>query len=299
MTSQDAGAAAYRRSVLVGLIGEGVSPSLTPPLHELEGARHGMNYVYRPIDISADDAHPEQLGQLIRAARTLGFDGLNITHPVKQAVIPLLDRLAPSAERVGAVNTVKFDGDAILGYNTDLTGFGTAFDDAFGSEAQGAVMLFGAGGAGSAVAAALADRDIAELIIVDAVAQRAEQLALRVSDDRAATRGIGIDEGAALLSAVSGVVNATPFGMTAHPGMAFDPARLRADAWVADIVYRPTETALLKAARSRGLRTMSGLGMVAGQAADSFEIFTGRRADRAAIVRDIQNLVAAEATDPA
>lgn len=288
---------AARDSVLVGLIGQGVRPSLTPPLHELEGARHGMSYVYRPIDIDPRDAEPDRLGRLLWAARTMGFDGLNITHPAKQAVMPLLDGLAPSAERVGAVNTVKITEDGLVGHNTDLTGFGGAFDDAFGGDAHGRVVLFGAGGAGYAVAAALAERDIAELVIVDALPERSQQLADRVGGGRA--RGVGLGEADALIAGASGVVNATPFGMAAHPGTAFDPALLPADAWVGDIVYRPTETALLRAARERGLRTMSGLGMVAGQAADAFEIFTGRPASRADIIRDIRDLVAAEATDPA
>jgi len=287
------------RSVLVGLIGQGVGPSLTPPAHELEGARHGISYVYRPIEIEPEDAEPERLGRLLWAARTMGFDGLNITHPVKQAILPLLDALAPSAEMVGAVNTVKFTADGLIGHNTDVTGFGTAFDATFGPDGHGRVALFGAGGAGFAVAAALVQRGIAELVIVDAVAERARELAGRVSGRGVAARGAGLDEAAALLPSVSGAVNATPFGMAAHPGAAFDVSRLPADAWVSDIVYRPTETALLRAARERGLRTMSGLGMVAGQAADAFEIFTGEPADRAAIVDDISDLVAAEAADPA
>ncbi|MGO1410470.1 MAG: shikimate dehydrogenase [Microbacterium sp.] len=285
------------RSVLVGLIGQGVRPSLTPPLHELEGARHGMSYVYRPVDIAPDDAAPDRLEQLLWAARTMGFDGLNVTHPAKQAVIPLLDDLAPSARRVGAVNTVKFTPSGLIGHNTDVTGFGSAFDDAFGGAGHGLVIVYGAGGAGNAVATALAERDVEEIVIVDAVVDRAQELADRVCAGGREARGVGLDAADALLPCAVGVVNATPFGMAAHPGMAFDPGLLPGDAWVSDIVYRPTETALLRAARARGLRTMSGLGMVAGQAGDSFEIFTGAAADRAAIIRDIHDLVAAEAAE--
>ncbi|MGO1768662.1 MAG: shikimate dehydrogenase [Microbacterium sp.] len=287
---------ASRRSVLVGLLGQGVGPSLTPPMHELEGARQGMNYVYRPIEIAPEDAGPARLERLLWAARTTGFDGLNVTHPVKQAIIPLLDELAPSAARVGAVNTVQLAGDRIVGHNTDVTGFGAAFDDAFGPAGHGTVVVVGAGGAGHAVAAALAARDVADLVIVDVDRERAHDLAERLSPrERGAVRGAGADELPLLLADAEGVVNATPFGMAAHPGAAFDPELVPSGAWVADIVYRPTETALLATARARGLRTMSGLAMAMGQAADAFEIFTGERADRAAMTRDLQDLVAAEA----
>lgn len=285
------------RSVLVGLVGQGVAPSLTPPMHELEGARHGMNYVYRPIDIDPSDATLDGLGRLLWAARRMGFTGLNITHPAKQAIVPLLDELAPSAARVGAVNTVMFTGGRTVGHNTDVTGFGSAFDATFGATHE-RVVLIGAGGAGSAVATALAERRIAELVIVDAAEDRAMLLASHVAAHaEGRVRSAGTHELAALLASADGAVNATPFGMAAHPGMAFDPSPMPPTAWVADIVYRPTETALLQAARARGLRTMSGLGMAMGQAADAFEIFTGEVADRAAMTRDLQSLVAAEAID--
>src|SRR5690606_32226849 len=112
--------------------------------------------------------------------------GLNITHPIKQAVIEHLDELAPGAATVGAVNTVVFDGERMTGHNTDVTGFGAAFDDAFGSDGYGRVVLVGAGGAGAAVACALAAREVRELVIVDVDAERAETLAASV---RGAARG--------------------------------------------------------------------------------------------------------------
>src|SRR5690606_32760524 len=110
-----------RRSVLVALIGQGVTPSLTPPMHEREGARHGLNYVYRTVDISPDRATQAWLREMLDAARAFGFDGLNVTHPIKQAIVPLLDELAPDAERVGAVNTIRFADGRAVGHNTDVT----------------------------------------------------------------------------------------------------------------------------------------------------------------------------------
>jgi len=286
-----------RPAVLIGLIGEGVTPSLTPPMHEFEGARHGMHYVYRTIDLAPAEGTPEYLETLLRAARRLGFDGLNITHPVKQAVLPLLDELSDSARAVGAVNTVVFTDAGTIGHNTDVTGFGAALTDAFGTEPLGRVVLLGTGGAGSAVATALAQRPIDELVLVDQVPDRAAALAAQVSAlGGAAARAAALVDLPVELAGAGLVVNATPIGMAAHPGTPFDVALLPSGSRVADIVYRPADTALLAASRARGIRTMSGLGMAMHQAADAFEIFTGERADRTAMLADLHDLVAAEAT---
>ncbi|WP_194421270.1 shikimate dehydrogenase [Microbacterium abyssi] len=287
---------ARRPAVLIGLIGEGVTPSLTPPMHELEGARHGMHYVYRTIDLARAEGTPEYLGMLLRAARRLGFNGLNITHPVKQAVIPLLDDLSDSARAVGAVNTVVFTDAGAIGHNTDVTGFGAALTDAFGADPLGRVVLLGAGGAGSAVATALVQHPVDELMLIDQVGERADALAAQVSAlGGAGARVVPLGALPAALAGADLVVNATPIGMAAHPGAPFDPALLSGAIRVADIVYRPADTALLQAARSRGIRTMSGLGMAMHQAADAFEIFTGERADRTAMLADLHDLVAGEA----
>lgn len=285
-----------RRAVLIGLVGEGVAPSLTPPMHELEGARHGMHYVYRPIDLARGEGTRSYIVGLLDWARRLGFDGLNVTHPLKQAVVPLLDDLAPSARTVGAVNTVLFAPQGTVGHNTDVTGFGAAFDAAFADAPRGRVLLVGAGGAGSAVASALAARDIEDLVVIDADPDRAATLAAGVAAPTGRrVRAAGLDQLSELIRTADGVINATPVGMAAHPGAPFDVELLHEDIYVADIVYRPVETTLLRAARARGCRVMSGLGMAMHQAADAFELFTGEPADRSAMLADLQNLVTAEA----
>ncbi|SEJ47848.1 shikimate dehydrogenase [Demequina mangrovi] len=279
-----------RPTVLVGLIGTGIAPSLSPALHEREGARHGIGYVYRTIEVSPREVDEGGLGPLIVAARRLGYDGLNITHPAKQRVIPLLDALAPSAEAVGAVNTVVFEDGRAIGHNTDATGFGRAMDDALAGAARDEVVLVGAGGAGAAVARALVDRGVGTLAVVDADEARAAALAAQVG-----ARAAAPPELPRLLASADGLVNATPLGMADHPGSAVDPALLDPRMFVADIVYRPVETALLIAARARGCRVMPGTGMAMHQAADAFEIFTGEAADRRAMLADLEDLVAQEA----
>lgn len=296
LTDLDATVSARRPAVLIGLIGEGVTPSLSPPMHELEGARHGMHYVYRTIDLAPAEGTPEYLEALLRAARRLGFNGLNITHPVKQVVVPLLDDLSDSARAVGAVNTVVFTDAGTIGHNTDVTGFDAALKDAFGTEPLERVVLLGTGGAGSAVATALAQHPVSDLVLVDQVPDRASALAAQVNAlDAASARAADLGDLPGVLASADLVVNATPIGMAAHPGTPFDVALLPSGSRVADIVYRPADTALLQAARARGIRTMSGLGMAMHQAADAFEIFTGERADRTAMLADLNDLVAAEA----
>ncbi|MDQ0643854.1 shikimate dehydrogenase [Microbacterium murale] len=300
MTVSDAALVSRRPAVLIGLIGEGVTPSLTPPMHEFEGARHGMHYVYRTIDLAADEGTTESLRALLASARRLGFNGMNITHPVKQAIIPLLDDLSDSARAVGAVNTVVFTDAGTIGHNTDVTGFAAALEDAFGDAPLRRVVLFGTGGAGSAVATALAQYPIGELILIDQVRERAEALAEQIVGlGGAAASAAGIDDLPALIPGADLIVNATPVGMAAHPGTPFDVTLLPGGIRVADIVYRPADTALLQAARARGIRTMSGLGMAMHQAADAFEIFTGESADRQAMLADLDDLVAAEAAKAA
>lgn len=305
MTTPDAaaGAASPRRprSVLVGLIGEGVGPSLTPPMHELEGARRGMHYVYRTIDLAQGEGDADTVQALLASARRMGFTGLNITHPIKQAVIPFLDELTPGAEAVGAVNTVVFTEAGMVGHNTDVTGFGSALRGAFGDDGFGRVVLFGAGGAGSAVATALSGQRVAELALVDGDTDRAEALAdqVRATGTAVQVRTAHPSDAAGLVPDADLVINATPVGMAAHPGTPFDIALLHPGIRVADIVYRPAFTRLLQGADRIGCATMTGLGMAMHQAADAFEIFTGERADRDAMLADLYDLVAAEATDEA
>lgn len=281
-----------RRAMLIGLLGAGVEPSLTPLMHELEGARHGMHYVYRTIEV-ADAAG---IGDLLRTARRLGYDGLNVTHPLKQVVIDSLDHLADTAREVGAVNTIVFTDAGAVGHNTDVTAFRTAFVEAFPQARPEHAVLLGAGGGGAAVAMALASLSIPQLTIVDRESDRAARLAEQVS------RATGVLARPAtprdipeLLGMAEAVVNATPVGMAAHPGSPIDTALLRSHHLVADIVYRPVNTPLLQAAAAAGCRTMTGLGMAMHQAADAFEIFTGSHADRAAMRVDLEHLVAAEA----
>ena len=263
------------RSVLVGLVGAGIQASRSPALHEQEGEAHGVRYLYKLIDLEQLGLSVADLPDLLIAAERLGFDGLNITHPCKQAVIPFLSNLSSDAEAIGAVNTVLLK-DGRSGHNTDWYGFAESFRRHLDDVRRDRIVQLGAGGGGAAVAHALLSLGAAVLQIVDTERTRAELLAERLCMRFGPGRAEACDHVARSLSAADGLVNATPVGMAGHPGLPLDPDMLRRDLWVADIVYFPLETPLLREARARGCRTMGGGDMAVFQAAGSFRLFAGR-----------------------
>jgi shikimate dehydrogenase len=279
-------------SFLVGLIGAGIGPSLSPALHEREADRQGLRYVYRLIDIDVLGVRPEAVGDLVRAARDLGFDGLNITHPCKQLVIGHLDALAPQAEALGAVNTVVFENGRATGHNTDVTGFAASFARGLPDVPLERVVQLGAGGAGAAVAHAMLTLGAGRVTVVDALADRAADLAASLNRHFGGGRvaAAAPDRLPRLLAEADGIVHATPTGMAAHPGLPFPADLLRPELWVAEVVYRPLETELLRTARALGCATLDGGGMAVFQAADAFRLFTGREPDAARMLQDIAEL---------
>ncbi|MEU2741572.1 shikimate dehydrogenase [Streptomyces sp. NPDC007095] len=277
---------------LVGLIGSGIGPSLSPALHEREADRQGLRYLYRLIDIDVLGVGPEAVGDLVRAARDLGFDGLNITHPCKQLVIDHLDELAPQAAALGAVNTVVFEGGRAVGHNTDVTGFAASFARGLPDVPLERVVQLGAGGAGAAVAHAVLTLGAGHVTVVDAMPDRAADLAAGLNRHFGAGRAAAgtPDALGGLLGLADGVVHATPTGMAAHPGLPFPAGLLHPGLWVAEVVYRPLETELLRTARAVGCATLDGGGMAVFQAADAFRLFTGREPDAVRMLADISEL---------
>jgi shikimate dehydrogenase len=265
------------RSLLLGLIGEGISASRTPRMHENEGAAHDLTTIYRTIDIAEERLASVPLTELLTSAVNLGFDGLNITHPFKQQVIDHLDEVAPGARRIGSVNTVVIDeAGRTTGHNTDVTGFARGFEAGLDGAARNRVVQIGAGGAGRAVAFALSELGVKDLVIADISAQRAQDLAAEIGDH---VRAISTQELEPSITSADGIVNATPVGMAAFPGTPFDTGLLDPQTWVADVVYFPLETQLLRAAMDKGCRTLDGSGMAVNQAIDAFELFSGCKAD--------------------
>ncbi len=264
-----------------GLIGADIQRSRTPALHMEEARALGFALDYQLIDLTARGLGPEALPDLLDQAEAADFAGLNITHPCKQKVLPLLHELSPDAAALGAVNTVVFRDGRRVGHNTDWSGFRMGFQRGLPDVATGSVLQLGAGGAGAAVAHACLAMQVGRLLIHDIDPARAAMLAAdlnaRARRDFAAVAG----DLARDMAAADGVINTTPMGMDAHPGMALDSDLLTSRHWVAEIVYFPLETALLAAARARGCRTLDGGGMAVFQAVAAFRLFTGRDPDPA------------------
>jgi shikimate dehydrogenase len=287
------------RSYVVGLIGSGIGPSLTPALHEREADELGVRYVYRRLDLDVLQRPATAIGEILTAARLAGFDGLNVTHPCKQLVLDHLDELSPDAAALGAVNTVVLRDGRAVGHNTDWSGFARAFDRGLPDAPLTSVVLLGAGGAGAAVAHALLTLGTGRLTILDVDPWRARGLASALTDRFGPGRATGgaVDEVAGTVAGANGLVHATPTGMAAHPGLPLPAALLRPDLWVADIVYRPLETELVRTARAAGCRVLDGGGMAVFQAVDAFRLFTGIEPDADRMLAHFGTLVGAPGTD--
>lgn len=287
---QPAAPTALPRTVLLGLIGTGILKSKTPAMQMQEAREQGLICIYQIIDMDVLGLGVGDLPDLLTAAERMGFTGVNITHPCKQAVIPLLDELSPNADALGAVNTVLFRDGRRRGHNTDWWGYKAAFERDFSDVARERVVMFGAGGAGAAVAHALMMLGVGHLTIVDVEEERARALAAQMGARHGAARLAATSDGQAAVAHADGVVNATPIGMAHHPGTPFPPEWLKPKQWLSDIIYIPAETELLAAARRIGCRAMNGGGMAVFQAVRAFEHFTGLAADAERMSRHFASL---------
>nr|WP_307575132.1 shikimate dehydrogenase [Pseudomonas fluorescens] len=277
-------------TVLAGLIGAGIQASRTPALHEHEGDAQGMRYLYRLIDLDALKLDSGALPDLLKAAERMDFTGLNITFPCKQAIIPLLDELSPEARGIGAVNTVVLKNGKRIGHNTDCLGFAEGFRRGLGDVARQRVVQMGAGGAGAAVAHALLAEGVQTLSIFDVEVSRAEALANNLNQHFGAGRARTGHDLASAMADADGLVNTTPMGMAKLPGMPVPVELLRGELWVAEIVYFPLETELLRNARALGCRTLDGGNMAVFQAVKAFELFSGVAPDAQRMLAHFQSM---------
>lgn len=246
-------------------------------MHMAEGEAQGLNYNYRLMDVGTAEFAGRSLAEMVDEAHASGFAGLNVTYPYKVEIIPLLDELSATADAVSAVNTVVFKGGKRYGQNTDAWGFAESMRRKMPNVSKTNVVLLGAGGAGCAVAHALMNSDVGTLIIYDSDTDKASKLAAKVCQFFGSGKALVTKNLSESIAVADGLVNATPMGMASNPGMAVPVEVLRSDLWVADIVYFPLETELLRNARAVGCQTMSGEGMAVNQAVRAFELFCGRK----------------------
>jgi shikimate dehydrogenase len=258
------------RRFLTGLIGAPIAHSASPAMHERAAEALGAHCHYQLIEVAG--AGREELRLLLDGVRRLGFAGVNVTFPYKEAVVSLLDELSPGARAIGAVNTVVVRDGRLLGYNTDTTGFGRAVRELVRDPAQSRVAVIGAGGVGKAIAFALVATGVGEIRIFDTDLAKAEQLAVQLKSLGEARPAGSVEDA---MRGATGVVNGSPVGMLPNRGTPVPDALLHKDVWVADAVYTPLWTPLLNAAKAKGAEIMTGRELAIYQAADAFELFTG------------------------
>lgn len=264
------------------VIGDPISHSKSPMIHKFWLERAGIKADYRASHVKSEDLRTF----FEERRRNPAWRGCNVTIPHKQAVMALIDRIDPAAERIGAVNTVVPEDGKLVGYNTDYIGFLEPLQPLL---AQGHLFrmarIIGAGGAAKAVALALHDHGFTCVIIArDPEKAKALREAFEPDDRLVAPLDIfaeptdfPFDDREGILDLV---VNTTSLGMTGQPPLLLDFSHVPPGSVIYDIVYAPLETPLLAEARARGLPAIDGLHMLIGQAAAAFARFFGRPAPR-------------------
>lgn len=267
------------KSKVVGLFGYPISHTLSPVMHNAAFAALQLPYIYVPFPVD-----PNRLVEAVQGIRALSLHGVNVTIPHKENILPLLDVVTPEARLIGAVNTIVNENGILTGHNTDGEGFIRALEEAglMGLKERN-VLILGTGGAARAVAVSLALRGAGRIVIAGRTIHKAQEITTIISEKICNQCASVIDSTSPLLeqelSNADIVINATPLGMYPnHDIPAFiDISRCHTGALICDLVYNPLETAILKAARKRGLGTLSGLGMLVWQGALAFELWTGQK----------------------
>jgi shikimate dehydrogenase len=281
------------RRLLLGLIGAPIKHSASPAMHEAAAAALGFHGYYHLIEVAGADR--EALRLMLEGVRRLGFAGVNVTFPYKEAVVPLLDELSPGAAAIGAVNTVVARDGRLVGYNTDSSGFGRACGEMLPEAGARPVALIGAGGVGKAIALALVERGVPELRLFDRDASQAANLRQALGARVASRLCTNVEDA---VRGAGGLVNATPVGMLPNRDSPVPFELLRSDLWVADAVYTPLWTPLLNAARAKGAPVMTGRELAIFQALDAFELFSGVKPSREAMSAAFDAVMERRAAQP-
>ena len=254
---------------LAGVVGTPIGHSLSPLIHTIWAARENANAYYVPVEVEDDD---DAFDKSMRSLSVIGFAGVNVTIPHKARALKFATTASPAAKRAGAANMLTFSPEGAHAENSDIVGFRTALENELNtSDEKKTALVLGAGGAARGVVIAIEEAGFEKIIVVNRTRARAEDLVVSIGGAFVEDwdRRSEIAENAAL------VVNTTSLGMTGEPALSFDVENLAPTAIVADIVYAPLETELLRAARQKGLRVIDGLSMLMHQAAPGFRAWLG------------------------
>jgi shikimate dehydrogenase len=270
---------------LCAVLGSPIRHSASPAMHNAAFASLGLNWRYLAFEVD-----PKNLRVAIEGARAMNFAGLNLTVPHKLLAVDMVDELDASAKTWGAVNTIKFDNGRAIGFNTDADGLANSLRQDLAVELRGAkVLLLGAGGAGRSAALKLAAENVAELFLVNRTVSKAEEIAGEIKKQFPSVKvAVGYPK-----TEIDLLLNATSLGLKPEDGSPLDEKQfsLKQARAVYDMIYKPAETTLLKNAKAAGLKTANGIGMLVGQGAKAFEIWTGQPAPVAVMRRAVEGSV--------
>lgn len=275
---------------LAGLIGWPLDHTLSPAMHNAAYEALGLDWVYVPLAVRDGAA----LTKVVAGLRGLPFVGFNVTMPYKHLMLNLCDEVATQAQLAGAINTVQVRDGKLIGYNTDGRGLLESLEEGadFTPEGRRAVVV-GAGGAAGAAVVALVLARAAHVVVAGRRLEQAEDLVDRVAGHARETELVAVETGPRLeehVAAADLLVNATPLGMQSGDELPVPKEWLQPGQVVSDLVYRPAETELMRAAAARGARPVGGLGMLVAQGAISIEIWN--EAGRSHAPRDIMRAAA-------
>jgi len=265
------------KAELVGVLGYPVAENPTGVMQEAAFNAVGLNWRYLNIEVK-----PADLADAMRGVRAFGMKGINLTIPHKVAVMPYLDEVAPDAQVIGAVNTVRREGDRLIGENTDGKGFLRGVRQDAGVDPRGKrVVMLGAGGAARAIATELALAGAAEILVINRTPERGQTMVADLKKNTGANVAFEVWRGTYRVPAdVDVFVNATSIGLypdvDALPDV--DLSGAQSGMLVCDVVFNPPETRLLQAAKAQGLPVLDGLSMLVYQGVIGFELWTGREA---------------------
>jgi shikimate dehydrogenase len=271
-------------TIRLGLIGDNIAASRAPDLHHAAARMCG-------IDVEYERLVPRDLGltfdDVVERAKQNGLRGLNITYPYKEEVLRFVMIEDPVVRTMRACNTVLFGAPA-MGFNTDYTGFVSAFRAQFGARSPGAVAMAGSGGVGKAVAFGLAELGAKSLALFDVDDSKSHSLAAALQQHQGAMSVRVAGSLADACASADGLVNCTPLGMVGYGGNAFNGIPIRDRGWIFDAVYTPIQTAFVKEAEAARIEILSGYELFLYQGCHAFKLFTGCEVDAGKLRRILE-----------
>lgn len=275
------------KTAIYGVFGDPVAHSLSPLMHNAAFVHCAIDAIYVPFHVT-----PDALAAAVVALKTLNIKGINVTIPHKETIIPLLDHVDPAARQIGAVNTVTNTNGRLIGYNTDSSGFIRSAHQELGFSSPGKqVLLLGAGGACRAAVQALLSAGVKKITIANRTVQRAVDLIKNFQIDETQQQLVAVSyQSTEFFQAVSHadlLVNTTSVGLHEEPLNFFPLENIKGSALIFDMVYSKAGTALVHAARLRGLSSIDGLSLLAAQGEDAFRIWTGENLPAGFMLRQL------------